>query len=109
MPDEADRPAPMSAKIRFDDLRCTVNSVKSSSGILSSGEGRSVVRNLRFSCFALRADKAECLWDDAGLGRDFLLLAPSSDSVFARLVTSNVYDAACSFALLSMISAAIDR
>jgi len=59
MPDDADSPAPISAKMRCDDFRCAVNSANSSRGMFKSSDGSLVVRNLRFSCLALRADEAD--------------------------------------------------
>jgi hypothetical protein len=56
-PDDADSPAPIRANTRLDDCSAAVNDVKSSRGMPSAGEGRVVERNLRFACFALRAEE----------------------------------------------------
>jgi hypothetical protein len=87
-PDEADSPAPMSAKMRFDDCRAAVNDVKSSRGMLSAGDGRVVERNLRFACFALRAS------DDPG----------ASFLVFFALLSVNGTDGEHGLTLLAVQS-----
>jgi hypothetical protein len=55
MPEVTDRPAPIRAKMRFDDFRYRVKDVNSSRDIPRSGSGADVPLNFRFSCFALRA------------------------------------------------------
>jgi hypothetical protein len=56
-PENADNPAPMSAKMRCDHCKVAVKDVKSSREILRNNEGRVADQNLRLACFTLSASE----------------------------------------------------